>query len=141
LTHQEAADAVGRSRTAVTNLLRLLELTDEVKALVGDRKIEMGHARALLGLTNRRQQIEVAALVAQRDLSVRDTEALVRRLLKPASPEAPVPADADVRRLETELGERLGTKVTFKHGAGGKGQMVIQYSSLEALDGILSRIH
>jgi ParB family chromosome partitioning protein len=72
LTHQEAADAVGRSRTAVTNLLRLLELADEVKTLVGDRKIEMGHARALLGLNNRRQQIEVANMVSQRGLSVRD---------------------------------------------------------------------
>jgi ParB family chromosome partitioning protein len=71
----------------------------------------------------------------------RDTEALVRRLQKPASAEAPVAVDADVRRLETELGERLGTKVTFKQAAGGKGQMIIQYSSLEALDGILLRIH
>jgi ParB family chromosome partitioning protein len=141
LTHQQVAEAVGRSRTAVTNLLRLLELADEVKALVGDRKIEMGHARALLGLTNRRQQVEVAALVAQRGLSVRDTESLVRSLLQPAvTHPAPAP-DADIRRLETELGERLGTKVTFKHGSAGKGQMVIQYSSLEELDGILARIH
>ncbi len=141
LTHQEAADAVGRSRAAVSNLLRLLELADEVKALVGDRKIEMGHARALLGLANRRQQIEVANLVAQRGLSVRDTESLVRRLQKPEPADVVPAGDADVRRLETELGERLGTKVTFKHGAGGKGQMVIQYSSLEELDGILARIH
>lgn len=141
LTHQQVADAVGRSRTAVTNLLRLLELADEVKTLVGERKIEMGHARALLGLSNRRQQIEVATLVAQRGLSVRDTETLVRKLAQPAHVAAAPTPDADIRRLETELGERLGTKVTFKHGSAGKGQMVIQYSSLEELDGILSRIH
>jgi ParB family chromosome partitioning protein len=109
--------------------------------LVGERKIEMGHARALLGLTHRGQQVEVAKLVAQRGLSVRDTESLVRRLQKPDAEKPPAGADADVRRLETELGERLGTKVTFKHGATGKGQMVIQYSSLEELDGILARIH
>jgi ParB family chromosome partitioning protein len=141
LTHQEAAEAVGRSRAAVSNLLRLLDLADEVKALVGERRLEMGHARALLGLTNRRQQVEVAGLVAQKGLSVRDTEALVRGLVSPSSktPKEPT-VDADVRRLETELGERLGTRVTFKQSAGGRGQLIIDYSSLEVLDGILARI-
>ena len=142
LTHQAAAEAVGRSRVTVTNLLRLLELTDEVKTLVAERSLEMGHARALLGLTNRRQQAEVAALVAKRELSVRDTEALVRRLLAPAggSATAPEKGDADVRRLETELGEKLGAKVTFKQQAGGRGQLVISYSSLDELEGILAHI-
>ena len=87
LTHQAAAEAVGRSRAAVSNLLRLMELADEVKQLLEQRSIEMGHARALLALTSRRQQIEVAALVAKKALSVRETEALVRRLLaRPPSP-------------------------------------------------------
>ena len=140
LTHQAAAEAVGRSRVTVTNLLRLLELADEVKTLVAERSIEMGHARALLGLTNRRQQAEVAALVAKRQLSVRDTEALVRRLLAPAAGSAATPekGDADVRRLETELGEKLGAKVTFKQQSGGRGQLVIAYSSLDELEGILA---
>ena len=141
LTHQEAAAAVGRSRTAVTNLLRLLELGDEVKALVAERALEMGHARALLALGNRRQQADVGALVAKKGLSVRETEALVRRLVAPPGPaSAPTPVDADVKRLETELGEKLGAKVAFKQGAGGRGQLIISYTSLDELDGILAHI-
>jgi ParB family chromosome partitioning protein len=141
LTHQEAADAVGRSRATVSNLLRLLELADEVKALVAERALEMGHARALLALTNRRQQADVAALVAKKGLTVRDTEALVRRILSPQGPSAAPPPDADVRRLETELSEKLGARVAFKQQAGGKGQLIISYSSHEELDGILAHIH
>jgi ParB family chromosome partitioning protein len=142
LTHQEAAEAVGRSRAAVSNLLRLLELSDEVKSLVAERALEMGHGRALLGLTNRRQQAEVASLVAKKGLSVRETEALVRRLTAPARPAAePAAPDADVRRLETELGEKLGAKVSFRQGAHGRGQLIISYSSHEELDGILAHIH
>jgi ParB family transcriptional regulator, chromosome partitioning protein len=143
LTHQEAAEAVGRSRAAVSNLLRLLELADEVKTLLADRALEMGHGRALLGLTNRRQQTEVASLVAKKGLSVRETEALVRRLTAPPRTETgAVPApDADVRRLEAELGEKLGAKVSFRQGAHGRGQLIISYSSLEELDGILAHIH
>ncbi len=146
LTHQEAATAVGRSRAAVSNLLRLLELADEVKALVGNRQIEMGHARALLGLVNKRQQVEVATEVARKGLSVRETEALVRKLTaatrggRTAEGAASSGRDADVRRLETELSERLGAKVTFKQGSGGRGQLVISYSSHEELDGILAHI-
>jgi ParB family transcriptional regulator, chromosome partitioning protein len=142
LTHQAAADAVGRSRAAVTNLLRLLELADEVKALVADRSLEMGHARALLGLTNRRQQADVGALVAKKGLSVRETEALVRRLLAPrhARSGAAAPGDVDVRRLETELTEKLGARVAFRQQAGGRGQLIISYSSHEELDGILAHI-
>ena len=143
LTHQEAAEAVGRSRAAVSNLLRLLELADEVKALVAERALEMGHGRALLGLTNRRQQAEVGALVAKKGLSVRETEALVRRLTAPARAESEAAGapDANVRRLESELGEKLGAKVTFRQGAHGRGQLIISYSSLEELDGILAHIH
>jgi ParB family chromosome partitioning protein len=143
LTHQEAAEAVGRSRAAVSNLLRLLDLADEVKALVEKREIEMGHARALLGLANRRQQAEVGALVAKKGLSVRETEALVKRLS--AKPDdgldaARVTPDANIRRLETDLSEKLGAKVTVKHQASGKGQLIVTYSSLDELDGILAHI-
>src|SRR5471032_861384 len=126
LTHQAAATAVGRSRVAVSNLLRLMELTDEVKALLEQRSIEMGHARALLGLSVRRQQIEVALLVAKKGLSVRDTEALVRRLLNPAARKSGEedPVDPDIRRLEHDLADKLGAKVAFQHHATGKGRLV-----------------
>src|ERR1700748_3569889 len=105
--------AVGRSRAAVSNLLRLMDLADEVKELLETRRLEMGHGRALLGLTGRRQQIEVAQFVAKKSLSVRDTEALVRRLLNPASAEKAkqAPEDPDIQRLERELAEKLGAKV------------------------------
>jgi ParB family chromosome partitioning protein len=144
LTHQEAAEAVGRSRAAVSNLLRLLELADEVKALVERRELEMGHARALLGLGSRRQQAEVGALVAKKGLSVRETEALVRRLASKTAGGAAVDerggGDANIRKLETDLSEKLGAKVTVKHQASGKGQLIVAYSSLDELDGILAHI-
>jgi ParB family transcriptional regulator, chromosome partitioning protein len=141
LTHQAAAEAVGRSRAAVSNLLRLMELADEVKVLLEQRRIEMGHARALLGLTSRRQQIEVAGLVAKKSLSVRDTEALVRRIINPhpATQEAPA-ADPDISRLERELADKLGAKVAFQHTASGKGKLVVSYNSLDELEGILGHI-
>jgi ParB family chromosome partitioning protein len=142
LTHQAAAEAVGRSRAAVSNLLRLTELADEVKLLLEQRSIEMGHARALLSLTARRQQIEVAALVARKGLSVRDTEALVRRLLSPAAAadSQPKAVDPDINRLELELADKLGAKVLFQHTASGKGKMVVSYNSLDELEGILAHI-
>jgi ParB family transcriptional regulator, chromosome partitioning protein len=143
LTHQQAAEAVGRSRAAVSNLVRLMELADEVKQLLEQRSIEMGHARALLSLSSRRQQIEVAGLVAKKALSVRDTEALVRKLLNPAK-SAPEPAggsrDPDIHRLERELADKLGAKVTFQHAASGKGKLVVAYNSLDELEGILAHI-
>jgi ParB family chromosome partitioning protein len=141
MTHQTAAEAVGRSRAAVSNLLRLLELSDEAKSLLEQRRIEMGHARALLGLSNRRQQSEVAALVAQKQLSVRETEALVRRLSREKAAEVqPSPrSDANIRKLETDLSEKLGAKVLIQH-SGGKGKLIISYNSLDELDGILSHI-
>jgi ParB family chromosome partitioning protein len=143
LTHQAAAEAVGRSRAAVSNLLRLMELADDVKELLERRSIEMGHARALLGLTTRRQQIEVANLVAKKGLSVRDTEALVRRLLAPAAAarDEPKTIDPDINRLELELADKLGAKVLFQHTSSGKGKMVVSYNSLDELEGILTHIH
>lgn len=143
LTHQQAADAVGRSRAGVSNLLRLLELAPEVAASVEKREIEMGHARALLALSNRKQQVEVAVLVIKRSLSVRDTETLVRRLQQsPTSKvEATPTGDPNVNRLEQELAEKLGAKVAIQHSRGGKGKLVVSYNSLDELDGILAHIH
>ncbi len=143
LTHQAAAEAVGRSRAAVSNLVRLMELTDEVKEMLEHRQIEMGHARALLGLATRRQQIEVAALVAKKALSVRDTESLVRRIINPKTAEAGQPEavkDPDIQRLETEIAEKLGAKVAFQHAASGKGKLIVSYNSLDELEGILAHI-
>ena len=147
LTHQQIAEAVGRSRAAVSNLLRLRELSEEVKSLVEKRQLEMGHARALLGLTVRRQQAEVAQLVATKGLSVRETEALVRRLLSHApgasrssSDTAGPGQDPDIRRLETDLSEKLATRAQLKHAASGRGQLIVSYNSLDELDGILSHI-
>ena len=143
LTHQQADEAVGRSRVAVSNLLRLLELAPEVCERLERRELEMGHARALLGLPQRRQQVEVAALVANKGLSVRETEALVRRLTQPQPPPGDGAArggraaDPNIRRLEQDLAEKLGARVAIEHGAGGKGRLVVQYHSLDELDGIL----
>ncbi|MCC7198900.1 MAG: ParB/RepB/Spo0J family partition protein, partial [Gammaproteobacteria bacterium] len=142
LTHQEAADAVGRSRAAVSNLLRLLELADEVKALVESRSLEMGHARALLALTGRRQQAEVGALVARKGLSVRETEALVKRLVegRDRGSDEPPRKDPDIARLESDLADKLGAKVELKQAAKGRGKLIISYHSLDELDGILAHI-
>jgi ParB family transcriptional regulator, chromosome partitioning protein len=141
LTHQQAADAVGRSRAAVSNLLRLLELPPEVCERLERRELEMGHARALLGLPQRRQQIEVAALVAGKGLSVREAESLVRRMIEPAKPAmgaAPVAIDPNIQRLEEQLAEKLGAPVSIEHARAGHGRLVIRYHSLDELDGILS---
>ena len=143
MTHQTAADAVGRSRAAVSNLLRLLELAEEVKALVESRQLEMGHARALLGLAQARQQVEVALLVAKKGLSVRETEALVRKLstTKPDTDDREPPRpDPNITRLEQDLTDKLGAKVHLQHGAKGRGKLVINYNSLDELDGILAHI-
>jgi ParB family chromosome partitioning protein len=144
LTHQQAAEAVGRSRATVTNLLRLLELAPEVCERVERREIEMGHARALLPLPNRKQQVEIATVVATRGLSVRDTEALVRRMLAgstAAGAEGKNAArDPNVQRLEQELADKLGAKVAIQHSTAGKGKLVVSYNSLDELDGILAHI-
>jgi ParB family chromosome partitioning protein len=145
LTHAQAAEAVGRSRAAVSNLLRLLELAPEVGALLERRELEMGHARALLALAGRRQQAEVATLVAKKSLSVRETESLVRRMQQRGKEAEGASADAgagagdpDVRRLEQELAEKLGAKVLIQHSQAGKGKLVVSYNSLDELDGILA---
>ena len=144
LTHQQVAQAVGKSRTTVTNFLRLLELNPEVKALVDERRLEMGHARALLALKGL-SQTEAANKVVAKGMSVRETEALVRALANgesaPASAKKPAATeDPDVRRLLTDLSEKLGAKVALKQGKAGRGQLVISYNSLDELDGILSHI-
>jgi ParB family chromosome partitioning protein len=143
LTHQQVADAIGRSRAGVSNLLRLLELTPEVCALLEQRTLEMGHARALLALTQRRQQSEVGALVAKKGLSVRETEALIRRLQAPAGAPAANHTNArdpNVERLERELADKLGARVAIQHGSGGRGKLVVNYNSLDELDGIIEHI-
>ena len=148
LTHQQVAEAVGRSRAAVTNLLRLVELAPAVAELVERRELDMGHARALLGLENHRKQTELALLVVKKDLSVRETEALVRRLSQPAgrgNANASTGAgssgrDPNVERLENELMDKLGAQVQIQHTAKGRGKLVVAYNSLDELDGILSHI-
>lgn len=144
ITHQQAADAVGRSRAAVSNLLRLLELPDEITAFVERRELEMGHARALLGLPQRRQQIEVGGLVAKKGLSVRDTENMVRSMLAKsgggAAKESGKALDPNVQRLQDELTEKLGAPVQIQHSGSGKGKVVVTYHSLDELDGILAHI-
>lgn len=144
LTHAQAAEAVGRSRAGVSNLLRLLELPAEVCELIERRQIEMGHARALLGLAHRAEQRQAAAQVVAKGLSVRETEALVRRMLQPSSATAEGAGrrtDPDVRHLEQRLSETLGARVVIRHGAAGKGSLVVAYNTLDELDGILAHIH
>jgi ParB family chromosome partitioning protein len=143
LTHDAAAEAIGRSRAAVSNLLRLLQLGDVARELLESRQLEMGHARALLGLADLRMQAEVARLVVRKGLSVRETERLVRKMLEPSREAAEAAAgtkDPDVRRLEQELGEKLGAPVEIRHGRDGKGRLVVSYNSLDELDGILGHI-
>lgn len=141
MNHQKVADTVGRSRTAVTNLLRLLTLNEDVRKLLLVGKLDMGHARALLALPAGAQG-QVARLVVQRDLSVRETEALVRRRLRQpaARKKSRSSNDADIRSLQDELAERLGAKVRINHKRSGRGQLTIDYNSIDELEGILDHI-
>jgi ParB family chromosome partitioning protein len=139
LTHEGAAGAVGRSRAAVSNLLRLLDLEAEVKALVEERALEMGHARALLGLGGA-HQVEAAKQVVARGLSVRNTEKLVKSWLSGGRKKPSPRPDPDIRRLEEELASRLAARVQLRHGRGGKGRLVIEYNSTDELEGILAHI-
>ncbi|KUM42701.1 ParB/RepB/Spo0J family partition protein [Pseudomonas sp. EpS/L25] len=140
LTQAQVAEAVGKSRSGVTNLLRLLALADEAKELLAKGELEMGHARALLGLPAKRQA-EGARHVVARGLTVRQTEALVRQWLSGAEPtEKPAVVDPDISRLEQRLAERLGASVQIRHGEKGKGQLVIRYTSLDELQGVLAHI-
>jgi len=140
LTHQKIAQAVGKSRTTVTNLLRLLDLNSDVKEYIDNRKLEMGHARALLGLKDQAQS-DAARQVVNLGLSVRETEKLVRRQLGEGKEKAPAkstPAeDPNVRRLQTDLSDKLGARVVIQQAGSGKGKLVIAYNSLDELEGIL----
>ena len=143
LTHAEAAAAVGRSRATVSNLLRLQDLSDKVKPLLEQRQLEMGHARALLSISDATQQYDAARQVVKKGLSVRETERMVKHMLagpksKKAAKTAPV--DGDIRRLEIEVSEKLGAKVRVDHTKKGAGKLVISYNSLDELDGILKHI-
>ena len=138
MTHQEAGDAVGRSRSAVSNLLRLLELSEEVRELVDARHLEMGHARALLTLEPS-LQAQAAREVVKKCLSVRETERLVRRLKNPPIPKVTT-LDPDIQLLQDKLAEKLCARVKLSHNARGKGKMVISYNSADELDGILEQL-
>ncbi len=139
MTHQEAADAVGRSRAAVSNLLRLLELMQEVKDMIDMRLIEMGHARALLSLDDH-LQVQAAREVVNKRLSVRETENLVRRLQQSDRKKGSRRLDPDLLRLQNRLGEALGARVRIQHQASGKGKLVISYNNSDEFEGILDRL-
>ena len=143
LTHQQTAESIGRSRSAISNALRLLDLEPETKAMLDSKQLNMGHARALLMLKGR-VQVETAAKVAARQMSVRDTEKLVKQILEEQSggeksKDAPKKS-IEVRKLEQDLADRLGSNVEIQYNSRGKGKLVIAYSNLDELDGILSHI-
>jgi len=139
LTHQEVADAVGKSRTTITNLIRLLSLNEDTRTLLERGDIDMGHARALLSLSGE-EQSQTARLVAEKSLSVRETEVLVRKLLNPVPAKEKPEKTKDVQRLEMNLSEHIGSAVQIQCNKKGKGKLVIQYSSLDELDGILHKM-
>jgi len=139
LTHQEVADAVGKSRAAVTNLMRLLSLVESVRLLIEHGDLEMGHGRALLALSIE-QQAALAKLVVEKGMSVRETEALVKKQLNPAAKKPLKQKSSDIKLLERNLSEHLGSPALLQHGRGGKGKLVLQYSSLAELDGILAKM-
>lgn len=145
MTHQQIADAVGRSRAAVSNLLRLHDLHEDVKTLLIDGKLEMGHARALLSLSVDQQPLAALKAVSQ-SMSVRATEALVRKMLSPEkSVEKIAPGfetdNPDIRNLEQQLSDKLGARVVISHTSSGSGRVEIGYNSVDELDGILGHIH
>ena len=140
LTHQQTAESVGRSRTAVTNLLRLLDLEEKTKELLDTGKLDMGHARALLALTGT-QQVEIANTVMEKQLSVRETEKLVKRIANPDEKKtAPAKKAVEVQKLEESLSEKIGAPVNIQYNNKGKGKLVVEYNNLDELDGILEHI-
>ncbi|AVJ57213.1 chromosome partitioning protein ParB [Idiomarina sp. OT37-5b] len=139
MTHQDVAQAVGKSRTTVTNLLRLNNLEPGVKTLLERGDIDLGHAKLLLALQGE-QQTDVAQQIVAKDLTVRESEKLVRKTLEPPKEQEKPQPDPDIERLQTQLAETLGAKVAINHGRKGKGKVVINYTSLDELDGILSHI-
>lgn len=140
LTHQEVAEAVGKSRTTVTNFLRLNQLNDDVKTLLECGDIEMGHAKALLGLDTEKQS-NAAKIVSDKGMTVRDTESFVRKILEPKVDKPKAEPDQDIISLQNRLSETLGAQVAITHSRKGKGKMTISYSSLDELDGILSKLN
>ena len=142
LTHQQTAESVGRSRTAVTNLLRLIDLEDKTKELLDQRQLDMGHARALLALDGQ-LQIETAQKVSKNQFSVRETEQLVKKLNTPNTDKtktSPPEKALEVLKLEESLAEKLGAKVNIQYNTKGKGKLVVEYNNLDELDGILEHI-
>lgn len=139
LTHQEVANAVGKSRTTVTNLLRLMQLQADVRTLLEHGDLEMGHAKALLGLEGG-QQSEAAAKVVSQGLSVRQTEELVRKLSSSVKTPKEQAKDSNIKVLEEELAEKVGAPVLIKHASNGKGTLTFKYTSLDELQGILEHI-
>jgi ParB family chromosome partitioning protein len=141
LTQQQVADAVGKSRTTVTNLMRLMALRDDVRTLLEHGDLEMGHARAILGLAGD-EQSAAARTVVGKGLSVRQTEALVRNLVAARNKPKPAPKtqDPNIRQLQDELSQKLGARVQIQHTTKGKGKLVLNYNSLDELDGILGHI-
>jgi len=140
LTHQEVAEAVGKSRTTVSNLLRLNNLNSEVKTLLEHGDIEMGHARALLALDND-IQTNTARIVVAKELNVRETEALIKKVQLPEKEPKEKEIDPNTKALEQNLSEKLGSQVAINHNKKGKGKLVISYSDLSELDGIVSRFN
>jgi len=139
MTHEQAAEAVGRSRSATTNLLRLLKLAKPVQAMLMQGTLEMGHARALLALDGARQ-IEAANRIAARRLSVRESEALGARLLRGTSARRKHKTDRDLARLEEEISQRLGTTVQIRPGRKGSGTILVRYSGHDHLDQLLKKL-
>lgn len=141
MTHQEVAESVGKSRSAVTNLLRLLKLAPQVKTLLEHGDLEMGHARALLSLMDHESQHHIAQMVISKELSVRETEKLVKKFLNKDNVAKAAPTvDPDVQLLQTELAAKLGAKVSITYNRNGKGKLIIHYHSLDELEGILEHI-
>ena len=139
LTHQQAADAVGRSRPAASNLLRLLQLSPAVQELLMTGKLDMGHARALLPLGGA-QQVAAAQQIAQKGLSVREAERLAQHLLNPPKKAAPAPVDRDLLRLQEELSDNIGAAVAIRSNKKGAGKITIEFNDLDQLEGILGRL-
>jgi ParB family chromosome partitioning protein len=139
MTHQQAADAVGRSRSAASNLLRLLNLAKPVQAMVMEGVLEMGHARALLALDGA-QQVEAANRTAARGLSVRETESLAQQMLRSPGASRKKRVDRDIARLEEDAAGKIGTTVEIKAGKKGTGKLVLHYSSFEHLDEMLAKL-
>lgn len=139
LSHQQVADAVGKSRTTVTNLLRLMQLTDACKTLLERGDLEMGHARALLAL-NGSQQSDTAKTVVQKGLTVRETEKLIRNINEPQKKPKKAEKDHHIVALEQQVADKIGATVAINHGSKGKGNLVINYHSLDELDGILQHL-